>query len=73
MFDVLKHGSDVVPKWVAPKDEQEPYESRWLWCDLMCIILAKDMDTATCFFELRKNRWVLHIQSVLFLYTFLAH
>jgi len=47
LFDVLKHGSDVAPKWVAPEDEQEPYESRRLWRDLTRAILAKDMDAAT--------------------------
>jgi len=44
---VLKHGSDVAPKWVAPEDEQEPYESHRLWRDLTRAILAKDMDAAT--------------------------
>ena len=44
---MLKHGSDVAPKWVAPEDEQEPYESRRLWRDLTRAILAKDMDAAT--------------------------
>jgi hypothetical protein len=37
----------VAPKWVAPEDEQEPYESRRLWRDLTRAILAKDMDAAT--------------------------
>lgn len=47
MFDAQKHGSDVAPKWIAPEDEQEPYESRRLWRDLTRAILAKDMDAAT--------------------------
>jgi len=47
LFDAQKHGSDVAPKWVAPEDEQEPYESRRLWRDLTRAILAKDMDAAT--------------------------
>jgi len=44
---VHKHGSDVAPKWIAPEDEQEPYESRRLWRDLTRAIVAKDMDAAT--------------------------
>ena len=47
MFDALKSGSDVAPKWVAAEDEQEQYESRRLWRDLTRAILAKDMDAAT--------------------------
>jgi hypothetical protein len=47
LFDALKSGDDVAPKWVAPEDEQEPYESRRLWRDLTRAILAKDMDAAT--------------------------
>ena len=42
-----KSGHDVAPKWVAPEDEQEQYESRRLWRDLTRAILAKDMDAAT--------------------------
>ena len=42
-----KSGHDVAPKWVAPEDEQEQYESRVLWRDLTRAILAKDMDAAT--------------------------
>lgn len=44
---MLKHGSDIAPKWVAPEDEQAPYESRRLCRDLTRGILAKDMDTMT--------------------------
>lgn len=47
LFDVQKHGSAIAPKWVAPEDEQEPYESRRLWRDLTRALLAKDMDAAT--------------------------
>ena len=47
LFDALKSGHDVAPKWVAPDDEQEQYESRRLWRDLTRAILAKDMDAAT--------------------------
>jgi len=44
---VPKHGSSVAPKWVAPDDEQEPYESRRLWRELTRAITARDMDAAT--------------------------
>ena len=37
----------MAPKWVAPEDEQEQYESRRLWRDLTRAIIAKDMDAAT--------------------------
>jgi hypothetical protein len=47
LFDVQKHGSAFAPRWVAPEDEQEPYESRRLWSDLTRALLAKDMDAAT--------------------------
>jgi len=47
LFDVPKHGSNVAPKWVAPDDEQEPYESRRLWRELTRAIIARDMDAAT--------------------------
>jgi len=47
LFDAQKHGSAIAPKWVAPEDEQEPYESRRLWRDLTRALLAKDMDAAT--------------------------
>lgn len=42
-----KHGSAIAPKWVAPEDAQDPYESRRLWRDLTRALLAKDMDAAT--------------------------
>ncbi|KAI0055920.1 Oxysterol-binding protein [Artomyces pyxidatus] len=47
LFDVGKNGQKVAPKWVAPEDEQEPYESRRLWHDLTVAINAKDMEAAT--------------------------
>lgn len=47
LFDAQKSGHDVAPKWIAPDDEQEQYESRRLWRDLTRAILAKDMDAAT--------------------------
>ena len=28
LFDAVKDGQNVAPKWVAPEDEQEPNESR---------------------------------------------
>jgi len=47
LFDVQKHGSVIVPEWVAPENAQEPYESCRLWRDLTRVFLAKDMDAAT--------------------------
>jgi hypothetical protein len=40
-------GSAFAPKWVAPEDEQEPYESHRLWHDLIRALLVEDMDAAT--------------------------
>ncbi|KAH9971238.1 Oxysterol-binding protein [Lactifluus volemus] len=47
LFDVQKDGDHVAPKWVAPEDEQEQFESRRLWRDLTNAIVTKDMDAAT--------------------------
>ncbi|KAI0318179.1 Oxysterol-binding protein [Amylostereum chailletii] len=47
LFDAAKDGQNVAPKWVAPEEEQEPYESRRLWADLTRAIVAKDMEGAT--------------------------
>jgi hypothetical protein len=47
LFDVAKDGSNVVPKWVQPEEEQEPNESRRQWHALTQAILNKDMDAAT--------------------------
>lgn len=47
LFDVGKEGQKVAPKWVAPEDEQEMYESRRLWSALTQAILLKDMEAAT--------------------------
>ncbi|THH17191.1 hypothetical protein EW146_g3570 [Bondarzewia mesenterica] len=47
LFDVDKEGQKLAPKWVAPEDEQEPYESRRLWSALTQAILLKDMEAAT--------------------------
>ena len=47
LFDALKDGQNVAPKWVAPEDEQEANESRRLWTRLTRAIVAKDMDAAT--------------------------
>ncbi|KAI5834742.1 Oxysterol-binding protein [Schizophyllum commune Tattone D] len=47
LFDAVKDGQNVAPKWVAPEDEQEPNESRRLWTELTAAIQAKDMEAAT--------------------------
>ncbi|KAH0838730.1 hypothetical protein J3R83DRAFT_7084 [Lanmaoa asiatica] len=47
LFDVAKDGQNIAPKYVAPEDEQEPYESRRLWHKLTQAIEAKDMEAAT--------------------------
>jgi len=47
LFDVVKDGSKIAAKHVAPLDEQEPNESRRLWKGLTDAIIAKDMDAAT--------------------------
>ncbi|KAL0945544.1 hypothetical protein HGRIS_014705 [Hohenbuehelia grisea] len=47
LFDAVKDGQNVSPKWVAPDDEQEPNESRRLWRNLTQAINAKDMEAAT--------------------------
>ncbi|KAK7468431.1 Oxysterol-binding protein OBPa [Stygiomarasmius scandens] len=47
LFDAVKDGQNVSPKWVPPEDEQEPNESRRLWTHLTAAINAKDMDAAT--------------------------
>ncbi|KAI9567013.1 hypothetical protein HD554DRAFT_2112016 [Boletus coccyginus] len=47
LFDVPKDGQNIAPKYVAPEDEQEPYESRRLWHKLTQAIEAKDMEAAT--------------------------
>ncbi|KAG7090690.1 hypothetical protein E1B28_009787 [Marasmius oreades] len=47
LFDCVKDGQNVSPKWVQPEAEQEPNESRRLWQKLTQAIIAKDMEAAT--------------------------
>ncbi|KAG8220235.1 hypothetical protein J3R82DRAFT_1274 [Butyriboletus roseoflavus] len=47
LFDVVKDGQNIAPKYVTPEDEQEPYESRRLWFNLTQAIEARDMEAAT--------------------------
>lgn len=47
LFDAIKDGQNVSPKWVPPEDEQEENESRRLWRDLTSAIQMKDMEQAT--------------------------
>ncbi|KAF9014924.1 hypothetical protein BDQ17DRAFT_1385771 [Cyathus striatus] len=47
LFDAVKDGQNVSPKWVPPEDEQETNESRRLWKDLTQAIQLKDMEKAT--------------------------
>ncbi|KAF7784781.1 hypothetical protein Agabi119p4_946 [Agaricus bisporus var. burnettii] len=47
LFDAVRDGQKVCPKWVPPEEEQEPNESRRLWHDLTQAIFAKDMEWAT--------------------------
>jgi len=47
LFDAVKDGHNIFPKWVPPIEEQEPYESRRLWSHLTEAILLKDMEQAT--------------------------
>ncbi|KAF8895025.1 hypothetical protein CPB84DRAFT_1816030 [Gymnopilus junonius] len=47
LFDAVRDGQNVSPKWVPLEDEQEPNESRRLWANLTEAILSKDMERAT--------------------------
>jgi hypothetical protein len=47
LFDAVKDGQNVSPKWVPPEDEQEENESRRLWRELTLAIQLKDMEQAT--------------------------
>ncbi|GLB36622.1 putative OSBP family protein [Lyophyllum shimeji] len=47
LFDAIKDGQNVCPKWVPPEEEQESNESRRLWRDLTAAIGKKDMEAAT--------------------------
>lgn len=47
LFDAVKDGQTMAPKWVPPESEQEPNESQRLWSGLTRAILDKDMEAAT--------------------------
>lgn len=47
LFDAAKDGQNIAPMYVAPEEEQEPYESRRLWHRLTLAIEARDMEAAT--------------------------
>ncbi|KAF8807178.1 Oxysterol-binding protein [Phlegmacium glaucopus] len=47
LFDAVKDGQNVSPKWVPPEYEQEENESRRLWQDVTIAIQMKDMEQAT--------------------------
>ncbi|KAF9457467.1 hypothetical protein BDZ94DRAFT_1273071 [Collybia nuda] len=47
LFDAVKDGQNISPKWVPTEDDQEPNESRRLWKDLTLAIEHKDMEAAT--------------------------
>jgi hypothetical protein len=47
LFDAVKDGQNVSPKYVAPEETQEPNESRRLWRALTQAIAVKDMEAAT--------------------------
>ncbi|KAF9529458.1 hypothetical protein CPB83DRAFT_852709 [Crepidotus variabilis] len=47
LFDAVKDGQNVSPKWCPPEEEQEINESRRLWSDLTDAINHKDMEQAT--------------------------
>lgn len=47
LFDAVKDGQNISPKWVPPEEEQESNESRKLWRDLTAAIANKDMEAAT--------------------------
>jgi len=47
LFDAVKDGQNVSPKWVPPEHEQEENESRRLWRDVTSAIQKKDMEQAT--------------------------
>jgi len=47
LFDAVKDGENIAPKWVQPEEEQEPNESRRLWKALTQAIINKDMEAAT--------------------------
>ncbi|KAG6841540.1 hypothetical protein C0991_009905 [Blastosporella zonata] len=47
LFDAVKEGQNMAPKWVPPEEEQEANESRRLWQGLTVAIGQKDMEAAT--------------------------
>lgn len=47
LFNAVKDGEKISPKWVLPVEEQELKESRRLWKDLTLAISNKDMEAAT--------------------------
>jgi len=47
LFDAVKDGQNISPKWVPSESEQEPNESRRLWAGLTEAIISKDMERAT--------------------------
>jgi len=47
LFDAVKDGQNVSPKWVPPEEEQEENESRRLWREVTIAIQTKDMEQAT--------------------------
>lgn len=47
LFDAVKDGQNICPKWVPEEEEQEMNESRRLWSGLTAAIVAKDMERAT--------------------------
>lgn len=47
LFDAVKDGQNISPKWVPSEEDQEPNESRRLWRNLTHAIIDKDMEAAT--------------------------
>jgi len=47
IFDAVKGGQNIAPKFVPEEDKQEPNESRRLWSKLTQAIKSKDMEAAT--------------------------
>jgi len=47
LFDAVKDGLSISPKWVPSEEDQEVNESRRLWHNLTVAISQKDMEAAT--------------------------
>ena len=47
LFDAVKDGANICPKWVPDETQQEGNESRRLWTHLTQAINSKDMEKAT--------------------------